>query len=97
MIIAGHEFLIKHKLRVFYKGSFYKNFYAQKGGKIRITLELSSGSPATASQNFAHNFFFQTSAMVFPEFFKYQVVFQDQSECYTREDEIIDTIEFFVS
>ena len=35
--------------------------------------------------------------MVFPQFFKYQVVFQDHSECDTREDEIIDTIEFFVS
>ena len=41
-------------------------------------------------------FFFQTRAVFFPPFFKYHVVFQDQLEGYTDEDEIIDMIEVIV-
>ena len=41
-------------------------------------------------------FFFQTSAVLFLPFFKYFVAFQDQSEGYIGESEIIDTIEVIV-
>ena len=35
-------------------------------------------------------FFFQTSTIFFPLLFKYHVAFQDQSEDYIGEDDIID-------
>ena len=38
-------------------------------------------------------FSFQTSAVFLPPFFKYHVVFHDQSVGYTGEHEIIDMIE----
>ena len=41
-------------------------------------------------------FFFQASAVFFSPFLNYHVVFQDQSEDYIGEDEIIDMIEVIV-
>ena len=36
-----------------------------------------------------HEDFFQSSTVLFPPFFKYHVVFQDQSEDYIGEEDII--------
>ena len=41
-------------------------------------------------------FYFQTITVFFPPFLKYHVVFQDQSEYYIGEDEIIDITEVIV-
>lgn len=41
-------------------------------------------------------FFFQTSIVFFPPFFKYYVVFQDRPEDYIGEDDIIDTSDVIV-
>ena len=64
---------------------------------MRITLELCSGSHATAPKYSAHKYFFsfKLAQCFFHDFFKY-VVFQDQPEDYVDQDKIIDMIEVIV-
>ena len=53
-----------------------------------MTWNSCSGSHASGHP--AKVFFFQTTIVFFPSFFKYHVVFLDQLEDYIGEDDMID-------
>ena len=61
---------------------------------VVVVLEsLGSKRLRSTSRNY---FFFQTSIVFFPPFFKYYVVFQDRPEDYIGEDDIIDMSDVIV-